>query len=278
MASLDPSIPRGDIARAFRNAWATEVAMALPRAINTGDDRFIAASLHWLGPQAYYAVYQAGLAAILAKGAPLPGSHQAFLKGMHSQFTQKAMMPTPWNAACEHGTVEKGNHDYGGCIAGNTPASNTLFPGDLDDAKRVLCLALKTTRDRRFDEVKDALLKRKEIKTKAGKAAKQLTMTRQNAEYDTMSPTTTFDFLYRLRIRSNYRDADTFLTQNVGDVEPFYEELTDLARCTLHAIESLALLALGPAWFGKQVSDFKSHRVPDFLVQHSVMARWPRFA
>jgi hypothetical protein len=278
MASLDPSIPRGGIARALRNAWATEVAMALPRAINTGDDRFIAASLHWLGPQAYYAVYQAGLATILAKGAPLPASHQAFLKSTHSQFTEKGMLPSPWDAACEHGTVDKGSHSYTGCIQGGKPAPNTLFPGDLDDATRVMCLALKTTRDRRFEEVKEALLKRKEVKTKAGKPAKQLTMTRQNTMYDAMSPTTTFDFLYRLRIRSNYRDADTFLSQNVGDVQPFYEELTDLARCTLHAIESLALLALGSTWFGKQVSDFKTHRVPDFLVQHSVTARWPQFA
>ena len=103
--------------------------------------------------------------------------------------------------------MQTGGHTFSGCLIGDEIPVNTLYPADLDDARRVLRLALKTTRDRRFDEVRKALLRSKQVKTKAGKPARNLSTVRQNAEYEGMSPTTTFDFLYRLRIRSNYRDS-----------------------------------------------------------------------
>ena len=276
IAALDPSKPRGEIGRALRNAWATEVAIALPRTIGLDDDRFIAASLHWLGPQAYYAVYQAGLAAILAKNLPLPDRHQQFMKVFHSQFVEKGLLPPPWDAACSGGSVQTGGHTFSGCLIGDEIPVNTLYPADLDDARRVLRLALKTTRDRRFDEVRKALLRSKQVKTKAGKPARNLSTVRQNAEYEGMSPTTTFDFLYRLRIRSNYRDSDTFLAQNVGDITAFYEELVGLATSTLHAVECLVVMALGEKWFEAQLAAFGQRRLPSFASEHSVLARWPR--
>jgi hypothetical protein len=275
MAPLDPKKPRDEIGRALRNAWATEVAMALPRAIDTGDERFTAASLHWLGPQAYYAVYQAGLATFLAKAAPLPQSHQQFLKGMHSQFIEKALLPAPWDAACGAGTVEAGGHTFAGCVANSTPASTSTYPTDRSDAENVVSLALKTTRDRRFREVRQTLIKSKSVKTKAGKPAKNLTRARQDQEYRDMSPTTTFDFLYRLRIRSNYRDADTFLSPYLSGVTAFYEELTELTRATLHALESLVVLAVGEPWFRARLSEFGQRRLPTFAANYSVLARWP---
>lgn len=276
IAPFDSVKPVDEIRRALRNAWATEVGMALPGEF--GDERFIAASLHWLGPQAYYAVYQAGLAAVVAKDQPLPDSHQKFLKTIHSQYTERGMLPAPWDAACSKGTVGKGGHIFAGCLAGSKPAASTLYPGDEDDAKRVLCMALKTTRDRRFDDLKETMLRRKDIKTKAGRTAKRMTLARQNSEYEGLAATTTFDFLYRLRIRSNYRDADTFLSQNVGDVRAFYDELVGLTRCTLHALESLVVLAIGEKRFGAEVTAFGRRRLPSFAEQQSVLARWPEFA
>lgn len=142
----------------------------------------------------------------------------------------------------------------------------------------MLCLALKTTRDRRFDDLKDSILRGKQVKTKAGRAAKRLTLARQNSAYEGMATTTTFDFLYRLRIRSNYRDADTFLSQNVGDVRAFYTELVGLARCTLHALESLVAVGIGEKSFGAEITAFGRRRLPSFAAQQSVLARWPAFA
>jgi len=140
-------------------------------------------------------------------------------------------------------------------------------------------LALKTTRDRRFDEIKAAILRSKQVKTKAGKPAKQIAVSRQNEIYSDMSTTTTFDFLYRLRIRSNYRDADTFLSGNfgTGSINAFYEDLASLARCSLQALETITALALGEKWFGSAVHEFSKRGLPAFAHKHSVLARWPEF-
>ena len=273
MAPLDKIKPRVEIVRAFRNAWATEITMALPRVSDMGDDRFVAAALHWLGPQAYYAVFQGGLGTIAAKGAPLPETHHTFLSSIHSQFTEQNMLPAPWNGTCDKGWTT-GGHVYGGCLAQSKPAPNSSYPGTLDDAAGAICTALKTTRDRRFDDVKEELIEKKRIKTKAGKPAKRMPMDRQRVEYQEMTCTTMFDFLYRLRIRSHYRDADTFLSPNIGDVTTYYDDLLALTRSTLHALESLAVLAVGEAWFRDQLVTFSNRRLPAFAKQHSVLGRW----
>ena len=41
-------------------------------------------------------------------------------------------------------------------------------------------------------------------------------------------PTTLFDFFWRLRVRSNYQDVDTFLMSSVGEAwhRDFYESLS----------------------------------------------------
>jgi len=54
-----------------------------------------------------------------------------------------------------------------------------------------------------------------------------------------MRPTTIFDFFYRLRLRSNYEDADAFIlgTMTQGVAEDFNRALCDLTSCTLFLLE-----------------------------------------
>lgn len=130
--------------------------------------------------------------------------------------------------------------------------------------------ALKTTRDRQIDGKKKAWAKN--LLTRTGARRRRLTGTQLQALASGLSPTTLFDLLYRLRIRSNYDEADAFVSGAVTslDASAFHAALCDIVAATLLTVEihlahqtSTVTLrqALGPL------------AVPADLQAHSVVVR-----
>ena len=72
-------------------------------------------------------------------------------------------------------------------------------------------------------------------------------------------PTTIFDSLYRLRIRSNYEDADAFMmgTQTTQDAENYHKALVTVTGATLFTIETYIAQFLGKDNFKNLVDEFK---------------------
>ena len=71
-------------------------------------------------------------------------------------------------------------------------------------------------------------------------------------------PTTVFDFFWRLRVRSNYRDVRTFLMAGVTDdwQEEFYNALLCVTESSLALLENLVVAYSGPDVYRSTSGDF----------------------
>jgi hypothetical protein len=107
-----------------------------------------------------------------------------------------------------------------------------------------LCLLLRTTRERTFENRKVDWRKRNK---KAGVPA---AVAHQLAEK--LPPTTFFDFLWRVRVRSDYRDIDALIP---GGGQPYHavefqQALTTIVSATLALFEGLIAHSSGPEVLG----------------------------
>jgi hypothetical protein len=113
-----------------------------------------------------------------------------------------------------------------------------------------LCMLLRTTRARTFEKRKADWRKRNK---KAGVPA---AIAHELAE--TLPPTTFFDFLWRLRVRSDYRDIDALIP---GGQQPYHavdiqQALTTIVSATLALFEGLIAHSSGPEVLGDAARAF----------------------
>jgi hypothetical protein len=111
-------------------------------------------------------------------------------------------------------------------------------------------MLLRTTRARTFEKRKADWRKRNK---KAGVPA-----TVANELAEKLPPTTFFDFLWRLRVRSDYRDIDAFIPgggQHYHAVE-FRQALTTITSSTLALFEGLIAHSSGPEVVGDAARAF----------------------
>ena len=80
---------------------------------------------------------------------------------------------------------------------------NLSAPGTPEHAELLIAKALKTTRR--------AVLEERQQQTRRQKHRKRLSQAQKQTICNNTEHTTCFDFLYRMRICSNYEDADLFL-------------------------------------------------------------------
>jgi len=73
-----------------------------------------------------------------------------------------------------------------------------------------------------------------------------------------LPPTSFFHGLYRLRLRSNYADAESFLfsLENTFESKQFHRSLRTLAWHTLRVIELVIARYVGKRVFGSWVDEF----------------------
>jgi hypothetical protein len=103
-----------------------------------------------------------------------------------------------------------------------------------------LCTLLRTTRARAFEKRKADWRKRNK------KAGVPTAVAHDLAEK--LSPTTFFDFLWRLRVRSDYRDIDALIP---GGGQPYHavefqQALITIVSATLALFEGLITYSSGP--------------------------------
>src|SRR5205823_3978677 len=126
-------------------------------------------------------------------------THATILAALSNTIRQQKLFPCPWSAWCSGGP-DRGEMRLGGL----PPAA----PVTQDEPWKVtfsssLQLALCTTRDRQIAQKKEEQRQREGRKRLSAEASQRIAE-RQPA-------TTIFDFIWRLRTRSDYRDAESFL-------------------------------------------------------------------
>ncbi len=255
-------------AEILRNGWATEVLLNAPRVLG-GDDLVAFANL-WAPVQAYYAVFNAFTAmAMTATGSKPPKTHAALLTWAATQVAHPASpFVVPWTARVGGPPGAWTFEGFGGAVLDHG-MSNLTAPHPAN-APSLLAMALRTTRRDLINEHRDGW--RKGLKTASGTARKNLPNTVLVANATAMRPTTLFDLLWRLRVRSNYKEGDALLAGALGpaDAATFHHALADIVAATLLTTEIYLAYLVGKPTLVRCAGTLA---VPPSLAPYSVQAR-----
>jgi len=216
--SLDNDVIR----KLLWNSWSTEYAFLLGNQID--NDEYYKFSLHWNFPQAYYSVYLTmtafhetqGVAneqhekSIKIFGNSIKDNHYPralsfYAAGMHNEFKYSGL----------HG-FDGFPKDFNGLAR----VSSTI------DAKKQIASFLKSTRKKIAENKREKLKCTKDIKflNKKGLFTQKFSAEHWNHIYKTIPETTILNLLYRLRIKANYHDIESFINADI-DFKTFHESL-----------------------------------------------------
>lgn len=216
------------ISRLLTISWASEVQLRLGALVQPTMLRF---SNAWAPVFSYYAVYMAMQAWFcLNRMGNLTDDHTSSLRTISHNVVFRDLFPLPWAVYCtgcpqlKESTFERvpGDQDAHAHVELlSRPSMASFWPR--------YCKMLETTRVRR--------LERNFREWKRSRDRRAIRADEKRKVDSNLSPTTLFDFLWRLRVRSNYKDVGSFLTWTVTDHEhdDFYRSIvvaTD-ATCTL---------------------------------------------
>jgi hypothetical protein len=250
------------VRRRLRNAWSTEIVLGLPRQLGGGLVRY---ANHWAPVQAYYAVFLALHAFHAAAGRDPVSDHAAMLSAAAEDLrTGRLSAPTPWAMSCMCRT-DKGHAGFAGLPADATLETlSAAMSVPLHERRwSFYGLALRTTRGLFLDDENRVRAWKKRNLTKAKKPRRNITQAGRDELDARLHPTTLFDFLYRLRLRSNYRDADTIVVGSGSEAENFNDCLLTITDATLLMIECHVRQHLGRVAYRKIVDDFlRGHGSP----------------
>ena len=202
----------------------------------------------WLPVQAYYAIHGAGLATMISLGQNEPKDHRAF----RASFSNLASnyLPPPFNAQCSNGpeacdfifkslsTTTKDVIDY-------SSLSNPKYSFNIDCA---IGKCLSTTRSKFLDELFDKARHSKPDKKRKRRNLKK--DEKQNIS-NKLHATSLIDFLYRMRVRSNYDAPDIYLYAHgqVDDAVRHYNDLTCLTKAIFSSLSVIIEKKLGKSTF-----------------------------
>ena len=217
----------------LNRAWGTELILATTSAL-ASDSEVIRLANSWGSVQAYYALYGATQAVLVAEGRARPQNHETTRKAFVDLWVTRRIDLAPWTfALAEPGTRMA---DVDGFIGGpGRPLDTSLHAwsswGD-EQCWDIAAKALRGVRKHHVDEQYASARTRKRAQRRKEFAADQdervaqgkralvrppwwdktpnLTSAEKAAIEMKTRPTTIIDHLYRLRIRANYEDTRVF--------------------------------------------------------------------
>jgi len=277
--SASTNLDHEQVHTSLRHAWATELLMAMTGRL-TDQDELVRLANNWLAVQTYYVTYHATQAVAVSAGMTRPQQHAATQKLFCAMWADKPRGLAPWTLAV----------DAAGCR--NVPPSVTLdpdvHPWSLCTASSAWSLAAKALRTTRDESVRDAVRVARENKKKAARKAwraaedvrlasgkrprstpqfpmPRLTTAERAVVSDKERAATLVDYLYRLRINTNYEDSAMFTD---GPTAP--AESTRVRRCfgilagtTLLLCEMAIMRQLGKTQVVSWAEDWAHANVPD---------------
>jgi hypothetical protein len=217
-------IDSAQVERSLTNAWGTELLLTFTRDVAT-EDELLRLTNNWSIVQAYYVAYHAIQALLVSTGQPRPTGHSITQRQYASFWVHHARDLCPWSLA------------FGSEGPENMPPAHAANPGvqpwqtvDSVNCWDIACRALDTTRrsvvseaisDKRHHERsarRKAWRDEEASRQSVGRRARRepayplprLTAAQKADVVTKVRSFTLLDYLYRLRIRTNYEDADVF--------------------------------------------------------------------
>jgi hypothetical protein len=238
------------------NSWSTEYAFNLASKVENED--YYKYSFHWNFPQAYYSIYLAMTAFHETQGIA-NDKHEKSIKIFGNSVKDKHY-PTAISF------YTKGLHNEFEYI--NLPLFKSFPEGysalakikNKEEAQLQIASFLKSTR------IKNAKNKRIRAKTsndrrfhnKKGIFTKAFRKNHWDLIYKTIPETTILNIIYRLRIKANYHDVETFVNADI-DFKLFHECLAEIVYYLNFVHEAYVYKAIGKKAYEKILIDFNGH-------------------
>jgi len=242
------------VGRLLRHSWLSEIQLH----VLSQDSPMLHYIGNWAPMYLYYAVYQSGRALLCAQGTTVSESHASTLRTLGNEVvTRSDLFPQPLKTFCSFDPKTTGlcyeNTPDGCVIARVEPLSNVTS----DDFWSRYAMLLRTTHNERIERrVEDWKRKNKR---------QRIPRTTNDEISSSVLPTTLFHVLYRLRIRSNYQEVDSFLAaiRYHRDSRSFLAHLQVITWHCLLVLELLTAKHLGPRKYDKMIDGFRRYDVAE---------------
>jgi hypothetical protein len=234
----------------IRNTWFTEIQTYIPLKLGN----YISYSNHWLLVKTYYAIYHALRAYFIASRQDVGIGHKSNLHAMGEEIKRRPdLFPYPWKVIC---IGHPKNPEYLNIPSNISPKSVSPLSSN-PPFWNSYTMFLKTTRRRYFEEWQNIYKKQ----SMHSKEKKQEFLADKKHFLKNLSPTTLFDCLYRLRLRSNYVDADIFLQSEKKFLDPFKFDFAvkNINWWSLLVLEFLIARYIGKNTYKQVVDDFQKY-------------------
>ena len=267
------------VVSSLRNAWGTELLINIGRHF-VDEPELVKLSNNWSTVQAYYVLYHSTQAVAVAKGNVRPKTHPTTQRMFYNLWAARDLCLEPWTLSYgsegtrnipSHIIIDDTIHNWSHCSS--------------DTAWSLACKALKTTReDKLAESVKKAREKKKAQRISnlkkeeaerimLGKRPKKtpnvrvphLTTEEKLSVDKKESPTTIIDYLYRLRIKTNYVDPSIFTDGCESDSAAIQvrDDLSIIAGGNLLLSEITVSNIVGHDVFLQWINDWVRTNVPD---------------
>jgi hypothetical protein len=186
------------------NSWNTEKLLRYTaQNFTTNSDGFV---IQWVFPQAYYSIFNSTLAFFETVGHS-ERSHVA-VRAKVADLAHSGKYP---EKLCVWSDGVKNNMTVEGLACSKEGFEPLLYlPDDDNNVKCHIHSFMRTTRQIYLDKKREDL--NGKFKTKQGGNKKQLTFADWNKVSEALKKTSWLCLLYRKRIKANYQDIDTFLS------------------------------------------------------------------
>ena len=266
------------VERSLTNAWGTELLLTFTRDVAT-EDELLRLTNNWSIVQAYYVGYHAMQALLVASGQARPTTHAGTQRQYASFWINQARDLRPWSLAVDsNGPVNS--------PPGHTPDLG-VQPWKTVNESNCWDIAFKAIDTTRRSSVSDALSDRRRReqaqrrkawgedeagRLKLGRRPRRepivplpiLTAAQKLEVATKVRPFTLLDYLYRLRIRTNYEDADVFAVGPASqqDSENLQRHLRNLVSGRLLAHELHICQLLGRPAMDRLIRRWLQDHIP----------------
>ncbi len=236
-----PSLDINVIKKFLFIGWNTEFLCNLN---NDREPEILKINNHWKPIQSYYAVYSIGEALAHCIDGHNPESHTGCIRKLNT-FLVKQVKIEPW-AFAFIGTQRRGYQPI------NFPLGVKLLNVLTRTAVRPVDMLASCLRAEHVNLIED-FTPRPLTKSEKAAGRKKRLKCDQDPGY-----TTILDFLHRLRIKSNYKDVEIFITQAPDDlIKGFSDNLSFMVNTTALLFESIIALRVGFENLNSMMNEYK---------------------
>lgn len=257
--TLDQNYDAKEFQKFLNNCWNSERLLNSPTELNSGD-YFIKYANHWSPVLSYYSIFLCFQALFISLGIGTILEHRSFLAKLSSLISKKKLsFIYPWDHLCWGccGQKLEAFNFTVDCneVANFSSLSNPAFSND----EVVIAKILRTTRHKLELYYEEKWKRDKKILNKDGSPRKAYRKCDKQQVSDNIAKTSLLDFLYRLRIRSNYEDADIFFLgdRNDASIKNYFSSLTSITTQLLFYVETMIKFTVGKKAFLDCISVFE---------------------